>query len=622
MTRTRQEATEVLQLLLPQLESVDIPIVNVKTDVSTRKTKPLRGDVWISREQFTSPRFEREIIALIEAKTATTVPGSLDWTEAFEKGQKKADRQGLPFFIVTNTSAIWRYYRTSDGKEITLDGVPITRPLGISDLELLNTQISLTCYDAISEGQLPTRHYSEREFQSALWQIKNVYRNCALDNADSKIYTTISFVVLKYISEQEKIKRTLPRTVLLWDDWRTDHMDRDIRATIEDIRRGTLYADVAKELAIAPDLGAEHCLNIHEALTSFQFSGCNFDLYGAVYESFADNKMKREFGQYYTRRHIASALSELVLKGEIFPRTQGPKICDPACGTGGFLTEAYRIMLRNYKASGALQARLLRRLRENTFYGFDIKERNIALARINMCLAGDGHTHINTTPDSLVSLPENEYDFVLTNVPYGLYKGAADVDQFHYSNKRRYENLFLEKIVRALRPRGKAVIIVPDGILESPSLETYRIHLLNDVRIEAVISLHPYVFRPYTTEKTYAVIVEKMTDRQRGRKCPDPVWMYIMQNDGYQKGDKRYPINENDIPDLLLHYLSTNAQAPNRFIDPMLINESNFHNLLPEFHLNYYEDDYVQVDFDRYKELIGQVAVLCANLKGFSDDRT
>ena len=615
--RTRQEATEVLQLLLPQLEQVDIPIVNVKTDVATRKTRPMRGDVWISREQFTSHRFEREIVALIEAKTATTLPDSVDWMDAFRKGQSKARRQGLPFFIVTNTSSVWRYYRTSDGTPITLDGREIARPLGMSDLELLNTQISPRCSNAVSEGQPPVRMYSDKEFQSALWQIKNIFRNCAVDNPDSKIETTITFVVLKYISEQEKIKRTLPGTIMLWDNWRLDHMDRDIKATIEDIQRDTPYSDVARDLKMAPELKAEHCVRIHTELNGFQFSGCNFDLYGAVYESFADNKKKREFGQYYTRRHITRALSELVLRHELLPRGPHPiTICDPACGTGGFLTEAYRIMLRNYKASGALQPRVLRRLHKETFYGYDIKEPNIALARINMCLAGDGHTNIKVTEDSLITLSENEFDFILTNVPYGTYKGDADSNAFHYSNKRRYETLFVEKVVWALRPSGKAVVIVPDGILESPSLEDYRRHLLNDVRVEAVISLHPFVFRPYTTEKTYALIIQKLSEEGRGRKCPDPIFMYILQNDGYQKGDKRYPINENDIPDLMDHYLTTNARAPHMFVEPLMVNESNFHNLLPEFYLNYYEDDYQEVDSDTYKNLIEEVARLNTHLKG------
>jgi type I restriction-modification system DNA methylase subunit len=501
-----------------------------------------------------------------------------------------------------------------DLRPVLIDGEELTTPVGLRDLEVLYTQISPTCYNAVRSAAQLTRAYSKKLFQSALWQVKNVYRNCAIDNPDSKIYTTITFVVLKYIAEQERIRRTLPKSVMLWQDWRTNNIDRDIKASIEDIQRSNFYSDVVKELSIAPELRANHCAEIRGLLNQFQFSGCNFDLYGAVYESFADPKTKKEFGQYYTSRHITSMLSEILLREERTPRTS-LKICDPACGTGGFLTEAYRVLLRNYTASGSLQQSILRRLHEETFYGYDIKERNISLARINMCLAGDGHTLIKITEDSLISLPSNEFDYVLTNVPYGVYKGLAGVG-FEYSNKKRFELMFVEKIVKSLRPNGKAAIIIPDGVLESPSLEDFRIKLLSEAEVESVISLHPFVFRPYTTEKTYAIIVRKLTFKERGKKSHSPVFMYILENDGFQKGNKRYPIKENNIPDLRGNYLTTNATAPHRFVSASEIGPHNFHNLLPEFYLNYYEDDYWEVPMVEYKKYIERLKELSRKIKG------
>jgi type I restriction-modification system DNA methylase subunit len=612
----RQESTDVLHLLLPQLEAADIPIINIKTDTATRRTRNLRGDVWVSREPFISPYWEQEIVSLIEAKTPYTTKRSKDWADAVRQGNTKAVLQGLPFFVVTNTSSLWQYYRVGDNAPITLDGNEITTPLGLRELEILYTQISPLSSNAVQAIAQPTRSYSKKLFQSALWQVKNVYRNCAIDNTDSKIYTTITFVVLKYVAEQERIRRTLPKSVMLWDDWREGNLDRDIRASIEDIRRSNLYSDVVNELSIAPELQSIHCSEIRKCLSDFQFSGCNFDLYGAVYESFADPKTKREFGQYYTSRHITSVLSEIMLRDERLPRAS-LKICDPACGTGGFLTEAYRVLLRNYTASGALQGQTLNKLRRETFYGYDIKERNISLARINMCLAGDGHTNIAVTDDSLITLLVEEYNYILTNVPYGVYKGIAE-EGFYYSGKKRYETLFVEKIVKALRPNGKAAIIIPDGVLESPSLEDFRVHLLSEAEIEAVISLHPYVFRPYTTEKTYALILRKLSPQERGKKSKNPVYMYVLENDGFQKGDKRYPIKENDIPDLKAHYFTTRASAPHMFVPSSAIGSQNFHNLLPEFYLEYYEEDYWETSMSEYQNLIARLDDFEKKLKDFS----
>jgi hypothetical protein len=133
----RQEATDILHLLLPQLEAVDIPIINIKTDTSTLKTRNLRGDVWISREPFISPYWEREIVALIEAKTPHVTQKSTDWGKAVKDGNRKASLQGLPFFVVTNTSSLWRYYRIGDIAPVTLDNEELTVPIDLNDLEIL-----------------------------------------------------------------------------------------------------------------------------------------------------------------------------------------------------------------------------------------------------------------------------------------------------------------------------------------------------------------------------------------------------------------------------------------------------------------------------------------------------
>lgn len=605
---SKQEASNIIHNLLPHLEGVNIPILNIKVDVSTKNTSPLRGDVWISTEPSSSRSWEKNIIALIEAKSIHTAIGSRDWNTAMKDGKQKAEFQELPFFIVTNTITSWKYYRTDDLKEIVLDGKPINKPLGIYDLSLIAAQVNPTNLNVITTSTVQERFYSEKEFQQALYQVKNVYRNCAIDNIDSKIRTTITFVVLKYISEQEKMRRTLDRNVMLWDNWRDSNLERDIKATIEDIQNSSTYSEVASQLSLDDALDSEHCLEIKLELGKFQYSGCNFDLYGSVYESFADKKMKKEFGEYYTRRHISKMLSELLLKDEKIPREL--KICDPACGTGGFLTEAYRILLRNYTAGGYFTNAVNNDLKRNTFFGFDIKDANISLSRINMCLVGDGHTNISKTPDSLITLQEKKYDYILTNVPYGDYKGSAPISNFSFGSKRRYENLFLEKVVKALKPGGKAVVIIPDGILESPSLDSYRVNVLNNVKVLSIISLHQYVFRPYTTEKTYAIILQRKQEEQIGVAEDYDIFMYILENDGYQKGDKRYPIRENNIPDLLLNYNTEHCTGPFAFVNTASINESNFHNLTPEFYLNYYEGDYKDVEIDEYKEMIEKLKKL------------
>jgi len=131
--------------------------------------------------------------------------------------------------------------------------------------------------------------------------------------------------------------------------------------------------------------------------------------------------------------------------------------------------------------------------------------------------------------------------------------------------------------------------------------------MLNEVKIDAVISLHKYVFRPYTTEKTYALILQRRQKEQIAKRMDYDIFMYILENDGYQKGDKRYPIRENNIPDLLANYKTVKCDAPCTTVNIQSLNDNNFYNLTPEFYLNYYEGDYQDVEMDEYKSIIDRL---------------
>lgn len=243
-------------------------------------------------------------------------------------------------------------------------------------------------------------------------------------------------------------------------------------------------------------------------------------------------------------------------------------------------------------------------LRDNVIYGYDIKPKNVALAKLNMFLAGDGHINIKYTDDSLIYLKENEYDYILTNPPYGIYKGTAEIKKFTFANISRTEFLFIEKIVKALKEGGEAAVIVPDGVLEAPTREKFRIKLLQHVTIKAIISLHEYVFRPYTTEKTYILFLQRKHKSEVGKFQKQSIWMYILENDGFQKGDKRYEIRENDLPDLIQNFLGRKVEGQNRFVKMSEINADNFHNLFVEYHIPQGESKLIEVNLADFKKSI------------------
>jgi len=208
---TKEETTDIVQNFYPKLKELEIDLALTKQDVATKKTNPLRGDLWISTVLNNRPNWEKNIVALIEAKPIQCKLDDKDWLVAKEDGQKKAHKQGLPYFIVTNTSDLIRFYNTTTLEEIKIDGEVISSMQSLDILQKLRTQINPTNNTLKHKIVYKSTLYTEKDFQKSLFALKNVYRMSKIDNDSEMINTTIGFVVLKYISEREKLKRTLDK---------------------------------------------------------------------------------------------------------------------------------------------------------------------------------------------------------------------------------------------------------------------------------------------------------------------------------------------------------------------------------------------------------------------------
>jgi type I restriction-modification system DNA methylase subunit len=225
---------------------------------------------------------------------------------------------------------------------------------------------------------------------------------------------------LKYIGEKEIELRKLPDKVKIWDDYGKEKGDfvGDFAISGKHIfeSQTSPYSDFKDLVDFPTKLKDEHYKQIYNEINKFHFHGCNFDVFGAIYEEFASQTKKKEFGEFYTRRHITGMVARLLLRNELTARDL--VICDPACGTGGFLTEAYKTLINNYSKNGKLNKTTKYKLTANTFWGLDNDSKSVARAKLNMFLVGDGHTHIYETDDSLngwneeYSWQEDEFDYI------------------------------------------------------------------------------------------------------------------------------------------------------------------------------------------------------------------
>lgn len=585
MARRRQEDTDIDHHLYPKFDELGIPRNNIRRNITTTATGRQRGDLWIADVPHTDPYFERHIIALIECKDHFAAIGDADWQDAIEQGQRKASAQHLRAFFVTNTFNLTRCYNTADLSEVSIDGNTITEIPTLPIIRAIQTQIqegvSDTTYTSFTPGTP-----DQKRFRASLWNLRQTFRSRGISKGseDSMIKTSLTFCILKLITEQQQLRRTIPDTVLLWNDWRPGQMDRDLHHTIEDITSLPEYRHLRGCLHIDEKLDATGCVAIRNEINQYQLYGSDFDFFGLIYESLANKQIKKDFGEFYTPRHVIRNMVRLRLSNEKRPRPL--RICDPACGTGGFLVEALLFLQRNYRETGTLDDKTIDSLKRLTFHGFDSNaEVAIPFARTNMMMADDGGANILVVTDSLIDLAEREYDYILTNVPYGNYEGNANINLFSYTNSRRYELLFIEKIIRALKPGGKAAVIVPDGLVESTSHAIYRKKLLYDVTMEAVISLPPFVFEPYTTEKTYILFFTRRRAAEQGTLQTIPIWHYIVDEDGFQKGKKRYIVAENDLPELEAGFLAVELEGKAGFVPMNQVCEDTFYSLCSEYHL-------------------------------------
>ena len=246
-------------------------------------------------------------------------------------------------------------------------------------------------------------------------------------------------------------------------------------------------------------------------------------------------------GQFRTPRHIIDFIVSI-----IDPR-KDEVVLDPACGTAGFLISSYKhILAANRDADGnsTLTPDDSKRLAGN-FQGYDISPDMVRLSLVNMYLHGFVDPHIFEY-DTLTSEDRwNDFaDVVLANPPFMSPKGGIRPHNRFSVQSRRSEVLFVDYMAEHLNPTGRAGIIVPEGIIfQSQKAHTQLRKMLVEDYLVAVVSLPGGVFKPYSGVKTSILIL----DRALARKT-DRIAFFKVESDGFDLGDQRRPISDNDLP--------------------------------------------------------------------------
>ena len=321
-------------------------------------------------------------------------------------------------------------------------------------------------------------------------------------------------------------------------------------------------------------------------------------------------------GQFRTPRHIISMMVQLMQP------SPEDVICDPACGTSGFLITTAEYLKKYRKEDIFFNKQKKDHFMNHMFFGYDMDRTMLRIGAMNMMTHGIESPY-SEYRDSLSDQNQDKgkYSLILANPPF---KGSLDYDSvsadlLKVCKTKKTELLFIALFLRMLRVGGRCACIVPDGVLfgSSKAHQAIRKSLVEDNRLEAVISMPSGVFKPYAGVSTGILIFTKT-----GHGGTDKVWFYDMQADGLSLDDKRTPVSENDIPDIIERFRNREKEADRErteksfFVEKSEIAENGY-----DLSINKYKKvEYIPVEYPPTSELLADLKQLEAEIaKGLTE---
>ena len=339
---------------------------------------------------------------------------------------------------------------------------------------------------------------------------------------------------------------------------------------------------------------------IYEQMAQLKASDTRGDVYEYLLSKIATAGVN---GQFRTPRHIIRMMVDLME-----PKAD-EVICDPACGTSGFLVAASDYLKENRKQEVFFDRKNKEHYMNHMFHGFDMDRTMLRIGAMNMMTHGVDNPVIEYRDSLSDQNPDKEkYTLILANPPF---KGSLDydivsADLLKVCKTKKTELLFLALFVRMLKVGGRCACIVPDGVLfgSSTAHKAIRKEIVENNRLEAVISMPSGVFKPYAGVSTAILIFTKT-----GHGGTDKVWFYDMKADGFSLDDKRSAIAENDIPDIIARFHNLAGEEERKrteqsfFVEKQEIVDNDY-----DLSINKYKQiEYVAVEYPSTQEIMADL---------------
>ena len=344
---------------------------------------------------------------------------------------------------------------------------------------------------------------------------------------------------------------------------------------------------------------------IYKIMNEMQSTDVRGDVYEYLLSKIAQSGRN---GQFRTPRHIIRMMVDLM------EPSSDEVICDPACGTSGFLVAAGEYFKENKKEEIFFDKQKKDHYMNHMFHGFDMDRTMLRIGAMNMMTHGIDNPFIEYRDSLSDQNPDREkYSLVLANPPF---KGSLDAeavsgDLLKVCKTKKTELLFLALFLRILKIGGRCACIVPDGVLfgSSTAHKAIRKEIVENQRLQAVISMPSGVFKPYAGVSTAILI---FTKTEHGGT--DNVWFYDMHADGYSLDDKRSPVEENDIPDIIERFKHLDKEMERKRTEQsFMVPKQEIVDNAYDLSINKYKEiEYIPVEYPPTSEIMDEIMKLDA----------
>ena len=535
MAKSETETTTVVKRILPYMRRrLYDPEVDMDYEASIQRPDSYqKGYVDIVvHDHAKRPLF------VIEAKRSSKSLTDTDRKQALSYGRALK----VPFVVVTNGREI-RCYNSATSDAICWNGkligkVPAKHQLpGV--LKILRSTPTATgiplksSQGGGSDESLPFRPgLPLKQLNSLFARCHNTIRKIEKD--EDHAFTDLSkFLFLRLLEEKhdENNKFTLPYTFRFhelaeYPDDRSDQVKHAITTMLTAIGNSK-YKNilVGKQFRIQRNATFQY---LARQLASVSFADSGLDTNGAAFEFFVRATLKgKRLGQYFTPRPVVEIMATLIGRYAIANgvRSNNLRVIDPACGTGGFLIyllkdqlAEFDRLLANGEIPQATYNKCAKKLARSTFYGSDANEGVASAAKMNMIIAGDGHTNIRsedtlTRSAKIWNWKKRTADYILTNPPFGTSERDSlsedDLEAFPVVGLAKGQHLFLQRMVRSTKTGGLICTVIDEGVLNTATAKHLRKWIAHKVEILAVVRLPPETFQPNKINVRSSILLMK-----------------------------------------------------------------------------------------------------------------